>query len=151
MASLTQEQAQTFAAVLDTLIPPRDGLVGAGSLGLGDSVAREIDKMAGAIDTLCAGLAALESLVEPRAGEKFAALPGPVRAEALSAHAEADPGFLPGIIFHTYIAYYQDPRVVAALGMEPRPPHPQGYEIAPSDFESLTANVRTRDPFFRKV
>ena len=151
MASLTDTQQQTLGAVLDALIPAHEGLGGAGSLGLGDAVAREVDKMAGALETLGTGLAALDAAAGDRGAPTFAALEEAARTEALAAHAEADPGFLPGLVFHTYIAYYQDPRVVAALGLEPRPPHPEGYAMAPSDLETLTANVRTRPAFFRKA
>ncbi|MDH3686394.1 MAG: gluconate 2-dehydrogenase subunit 3 family protein [Myxococcales bacterium] len=147
MASLTDAQQQALGAVLDALIPPRDELAGAGTLGLGDAVEREIDKMAGALDALTDALAALDASTGTGS---FVALAESERAAALAAYAEADPGFLPGIIFHTYIAYYQDPRVIVALGLAARPPHPQGYEIAPSDFDALTARVRTREPFFRK-
>jgi len=147
MADLTPEQQQTLGAVLDALIPSRDEVAGAGTLGLGEGITRQIDKMAGALDALASGLAALDSST---GNGSFVELAEPDRAAALAAFAEADPGFLPGIIFHTYIAYYQDPRVIVALGLAARPPHPEGYEIAPSDFEALTAKMRTREPFFRK-
>ena len=150
MASLTTHQRQTLGAVLDALIPPRESLGGAGALGLGDAVAREVDKMSGALDALGTDLAALDAAGGSRGAAAFAALEEPERSEALAAHAETDPGFLPGLVFHAYIAYYQDPRVVAALGLEPRPPHPEGYAMEPTDLESLTANIRTRAAFFRK-
>jgi hypothetical protein len=38
--------------------------------------------------------------------------------------------------------------VVEALGLEPRPPFPKGYEVPPND-PALLDPVRRRAPFFR--
>jgi hypothetical protein len=51
---------------------------------------------------------------------------------AASAHA------LPPILaLHAFTGYYQHPRVVESLGLEPRAPHPQGYQMAPNDLSLL--------------
>jgi hypothetical protein len=64
--------------------------------------------------------------------------------------ASAQPGFLPGLMFLTYAGYYQDPRVVEALGLEPRPPFPKGYDMEPNEL-SLLDEVRQRPTLFRTV
>ena len=46
-------------------------------------------------------------------------------------------GFVLPLTFHAFIGYYQHPRVVEALGLEARPPHPQGYQVAPNDLTLL--------------
>ncbi|MDU9007090.1 hypothetical protein [Sedimentitalea todarodis] len=46
--------------------------------------------------------------------------------------------------------YYRDPRVMRALGMEVRPPFPQGFDVEPSDL-SLLEPVRKRASIYRKV
>ena len=58
------------------------------------------------------------------------------------------PAFLPGLVFQTYVAYYQHRDVVRALGLPPRPPHPEGYELEEGDL-TLLDPVRRRDPLFR--
>ena len=66
--------------------------------------------------------------------------------EAVREHtgfAFTEPDFVPGILFPTYVAYYQHPRVLEGLGQEPRPPFPKGYSLPPFD-ESLLAPVRSR-------
>jgi hypothetical protein len=63
--------------------------------------------------------------------------------------ATTEPGFLPGLIFHTYAGYYQNGRVMEALGLEPRPPHPAGYEMEPGDLTLLEA-VRRRPRMYRE-
>jgi hypothetical protein len=44
--------------------------------------------------------------------------------------------------------YYRDDRVMAALNMEPRPPHPVGFELEDSDW-SLLEPVRARGKIYR--
>ena len=81
--------------------------------------------------------------------DEYTALPQPERLEALNQVAAAQPVFLPGLVFQTYLAYYQHARVVEALGMPPRPPFPLGYEMQPSDLDSLLGEVRQRGKLYR--
>ena len=67
----------------------------------------------------------------------------------LNAHAPGDPGFLPGLVFQVYCAYYQHPRVLSGLGLEPRAPHPQGYPLEQPDLDALLAPVRARAKQYR--
>ena len=46
--------------------------------------------------------------------------------------------------------YYRDDRVLTALGIEPRPPFPKGYEVEQGDW-SLLDPVRARPPIYRKT
>ena len=46
--------------------------------------------------------------------------------------------------------YYRDPRVLEAIGVEPRPPFPKGYDVQQGDF-SLLDPVRARGPIWRGV
>ena len=46
--------------------------------------------------------------------------------------------------------YYRDDRVMEAIGMEARPPHPSGYELEAGDW-SLLEPVRARGEIYRKV
>lgn len=45
--------------------------------------------------------------------------------------------------------YYRDDRVVRSLGLEPRPPYPQGHVLEGGDW-SLLDPVRARPPFWRR-
>jgi hypothetical protein len=137
------EQRATLVAMLDALVPrSADGrLPGAGELGL----AAGIEEQLGAMCAFTArGLDALETLARERGARGFPALSERERAEVLNAHAAADPGFLPGLVFQVYSAYYQHPRVLSGLGLEPRPPHPKGYALEQPDLDSLLAPVRAR-------
>jgi hypothetical protein len=114
-------------------------------LGLASRIA-QIPELAEVIEQ---GLSALEELATRRGAEEYAALPQPERLGALNEVAAAQPVFLPGLVFQTYLAYYQHPRVVEALGMPPRPPFPLGYEMQPSDLDSLLGEVRQRGKIYR--
>ena len=144
----TEVQRATLVAMLDALVPRSgDGrLPGAGELGL----AAGIEEQLGAMCAFTArGLDALEALARDRGARDFSALPVEQRAEVMTAHAAADPGFLPGLVFQVYSAYYQHPRVLAGLGLEPRPPHPKGYALEQPDLDTLLAPVRARAKQYR--
>ena len=47
-------------------------------------------------------------------------------------------------------AYYQDARVLTALGMDARPPFPLGHHVEEGDW-SLLDPARKRAPFYREV
>jgi len=51
---------------------------------------------------------------------------------------------------HALVAqcYYRDDRVMRSLGMAPRPPFPQGFEVDEGDW-SLLDPVRARSPMYR--
>ncbi len=136
-------------ALLDCLIPPsRDGrLPGAGALGIGRYVAARLGASAA---VLLPGFAALDARARDRGGAKFVDLAPERRSEVVAAYASEDPGFLPGLIFHTYAGYYQEPAVQHALGMEGRPPHPKGYTVGPDD-PRLLDPVRARPTLYRKA
>jgi hypothetical protein len=142
--ALRPDQRSVLACVLDEIVPPSaDGrMPGAGALGLADAVERFVAN-AGALSGLANGLDAL-------AAQGFPTLPREQRAAALAAFAARETGFVPGLIFPTYTSYYQHPRVYHALGLDPRPPHPQGYTLEAGDFAKLEA-VRARGPIWRRA
>jgi hypothetical protein len=53
------------------------------------------------------------------------------------------------LTLHAFVGYYQNAQVAAALGLEPRPPHPHGYTMEPNDL-TLLDPVRHRPKFFRQ-
>jgi hypothetical protein len=144
---LTEPERAAFAALLDEVIPPSPerGLPGAGEIGL----AGEIDAAAPDLrPVLRQGLAALDEKARTRGLARFTDLARPERAAALGELVAQDPGFLPGIVYHTYARYYQQPPVLEALGLEARPPFPGGYPLEPLDPERL-AQIRARPRLWR--
>jgi len=150
--SLTPEQTRALSAVLDELIPPSaDGhLPGAGALGLASAIEDKMREQPDLRPAVLGGLDALDALAKQSGVAGFVDVPAGDRNELLNRLSAESPAFLPGLIFHTYVTYYYQPSVVEALGVPPRPPHPEGYAVPPSD-EGLLDAVRARGPLYRPV
>jgi len=113
-------------AVLDTLVPPSpDGrFPGAGELGCGSTVMAACTRMPGLAELVHRGLQELDRASQAAHGKHFAELDAASREQLLG-----EQSFVFPLVIQVYIAYYQHPRVLAALGLDPRPPHPGGYEL----------------------
>jgi hypothetical protein len=137
--------------VLDLLIPPSaDGrLPGAGALGLARYVEELLVTTPGPRPLVAQGLAALEAGVAARGARGFTGLPRGAQRALLDEVAQALPGFAPTLLFLVMTGYYREPRVLAALGLENRPPFPKGHAVADSDFSLLDA-VRRRGRRYRE-
>jgi hypothetical protein len=144
-------EARALAAVLDALVPAsEDGrLPGAGALDLVREVEEAVRRSPDLGVALRFGLAALEALAHRREPGGFAALAAPEREAALRELTAEQPGFVGGLLFHAYGAYYRHPRVLEGLGLEPRPPHPLGYAMETGDL-GLLDPVRRRPPLYRR-
>ena len=145
----TDDERRALAAVLDQLIPARpDGsLPGAGALGVGERV---VEKLGEAWPDIAAALSALDTEARERGATSFGELGDEEAESALNALGATHPGFLPGLVFHTYTTYYHHPRVLEQLGVPPRPPHPEGYSVEPGDLGLLDA-VRQRGRRYREA
>src|SRR5437763_1965747 len=119
--TFSDDQKQLLAAVLDQVIPPSaDGkLPGAGQRGLAQYIDAAVQHPPPLREMIAEGLNALARDAQTKYGCAFEQLGNDQQIELLNQQ-----GFLLPLIFHTYAGYYQDLRVVAALGREARPPHP---------------------------
>ena len=145
---LTREEARTLACILDAIIPKSDDgkLPGAGEIGLARDIVQRAPELRPAI---VQAIADLNELARQRGVEGFAELPSEARAEVLNEHESAGADLLRGLIFHTYVSYYQDGRIAIGLGLEARPPYPKGYELETGDLSLLDA-VRQRGKLYRE-
>jgi hypothetical protein len=146
------DERRALACLLDLVIPrSRDGrMPAAGELGLAAQIERVAQRDPGLRGALATGVAALGENARRRGGADFATLAEPDRLAALKEVAAAQPGFLPGLIFHTYVAYYQAGRVLEALGLAPQPPFPKGHVLEPFD-AALLEPARRRGKLYRDV
>jgi hypothetical protein len=148
--SFSAEQARVLADVLDDIIPPSpDGrLPGAGACGIVGVIDAALQPTPALREMVVEGLSALDDLARRRGAVGFAALPRPDKLAVMSELASSEHAFPPVLILHTFAAYYQSARIVAALGLEPRPPHPKGYAMEPDD-PTLLDVVRRRPKMYR--
>jgi hypothetical protein len=142
----SEQELRRLASVLDEIIPPSaDGrLPAAGQLGLARVIGDALQKTPDLRAMIAQGLSELDTLARDRKAAPFTALSRDDKVQLLN-----EQGFVLPLAFQTYIAYYQQPQVVAALGMDARPPHPGGYEMPPNDLSLLDA-VRRRAKGFRE-
>jgi Gluconate 2-dehydrogenase subunit 3 len=150
-SGLSLDERRALASVLDELIPPsEDGqLPGAGEIGLASHIERALRLRPELRAALVPGLAALDAIARGRGAPGFSDLSRRERLEVLRAAEVETPTFLPTLTFLTYVGYYENPRVLEALGLEARPPFPEGHEVEPTDF-SILDPVRERAPMYRK-
>jgi hypothetical protein len=137
------DEKRLLLGLLDAVVPPSaDGrLPGAGQLDLVEHIARTVREMPMLRPVVEYGLSALSELATKRPDRDLRAV--------LEAFAAGDQFFMPAFLFLVYSTYYQNPRVLAALGLEARPPHPKGHEMEPIDV-TLLDPVRRRAGMFRK-
>ena len=139
-----------LAYVLDDIIPPSDDgrLPGAGEIGLADYLDESLANMPELKQMVIEGLAALQRLATRRHPNGLDALSKQDRAAVLNELAASADAIPPVLMLHTFTGYYQHARVVEALGLESRPPHPIGYTMQSNDL-SLLDPVRRRDKMYR--
>lgn len=149
---LSDAQERALTPVLDEVIPPTDDgrLPGAGALGVARYVSHALGATPDMEAVIVRGLAALERIAGRQSPHGFAALGKDERMAALGEVLAEEPMFLGMVMFHTYVGYYRDPRVAAALGLAARPPHPEGFPVEPSDLATLLEPVRRRGKLYRE-
>jgi len=91
--------------------------------------------------------AALSRLNE-LAGGGFADRPEPQQTDAARRLRDEHPAMAAVLAAVVVRCYYRDERVMRSLGMEPRPPYPQGFEVEQGDW-SLLDPVRARGRIWR--
>ena len=130
-----------LAEAMDRLVPPVDGLPGAGTMGL----ASEVEQLASRHPPYhCALLAFIDTLA-PRWS---AGLTDAEKDAALSDLEKADGATFTAILELVYLAYYADPRVHERVGWRGGPLQPEGFALPPFNSEILDV-ARQRPPFWR--
>jgi hypothetical protein len=149
-SGFSEHQARVLACVLDHIIPPSDDgrLPGAGQAGVTALVDESLRKMPEVRGMIVQGLAALDALAQRRSADGFAALPRHEQAELMNELAASEHAFPPILLLHVYNGYYQLDRVLEALGLDARPPHPLGYDVKANDLRMLD-RVRKRARLYR--
>ena len=113
---------------------------GAGAAGIGAHVEGVLRTLPDLHAMVVEGLRELDTQARQQYARAFVEV-----GEAERAALVAMQGFSYALVPHAYVAYYQQDRVLEAIGIEPRPPHPEGYAVPPSDL-SLLDPVKARGP-----
>jgi len=144
---LTAHEKDVFNWALDRIIP-KGTRPGAGEIGLAGDLEEEMRRTPELLGAVARAVAALDARARASGAADFLAL-GEAEREAVMSEVEASTeAFPPMLMVQTFSAYYRHPRVLETLGLEPRPPHPKGYEMPPNDL-SLLDPVRKRGKLYR--
>ena len=138
---LKTSQQDKLAALLDAIIPANEekSLPSAKEL---DLIAYLSDQAADFIPILIHGLDDLD--------DQFAGLTPADRHPVVEELSKTQAALFNGLLFHALACYYQDDRVLEALGLGAGPPFPRGNEIVEGDM-SLLDPVLKRPRLYRKV
>ena len=147
---LSEEQRRLLVAVLDRIVPPREGLPGAGGLGVDAAIDRTLALTPTLRRLVLDGLAEIALAAERVTDKEFLALEAGAQ-EGVLRGVEADhPAFFAALVEHAYRGYYTRPEVQLAIGFFNRPPQPEGHALAPFRDELLQVQIN-REPFWRPV
>ena len=109
-----------------------------------------VEREGGMLPTLRQELRAVDARAQAETGRAFLDLTAAEQQTVVAAARAEAPEFLRGLALCAVTSYYQDDRVLAALGMEARAPFPTGYEVPSGDL-SLLAPVRGRGTIYREA
>ncbi len=131
-----------LAEAMDRLVPPVDGLPGAGAMGL----ASEVGAMAGQHAPYRRAL----SVFIEKLSVHWSAELAESRKDALLRELEAaDAATFTAVLELVYLAYYSDARVHRRIGWRGGPLQPQGFPLAAFNPDILQT-ARKRQPFWRQ-
>tara|TARA_Y100000588_G_scaffold286222_1_gene304038 strand:- start:28 stop:507 length:480 start_codon:yes stop_codon:yes gene_type:complete len=143
------ERPKILDVVLNLIIPPsEDGrLPGAAEYDVWGYICR----VAGSHSkTIRDELDRLEQRAYERFGKPLDALEYSVAQSFVDELRALEPEFLADLARQTVSFYYQQDRVLEAIGVEARAPYPQGFEVISGDL-SLLDPVRRRGTIYRKL
>ncbi len=138
-----EDDGKTLLAIVGHMIPAsaRHGVPGADDPAIYADILRSVGRDRQALTEALAA-------VEARAGAGFTALPRAEQAAILQDFRADEPALTSVIEAVTARCYYRDDRVMASIGIEVRPPFPEGYAVEEGDL-SLLDPVRARGPIWR--
>ncbi|MCM2310016.1 MAG: gluconate 2-dehydrogenase subunit 3 family protein [Steroidobacteraceae bacterium] len=140
---LSPHEAEVLRAVAGFMIPASSeyDVPGADDAAIFAEIAATLGRDT---DVARKGLRRLEEI----AGSRFAGLATEQKNAALLKLAGSDLPLLSALVMVVARCYYRDDRVMRSLGMEVRPPFPQGFELEQGDW-SLLDPVKARGRIWR--
>ena len=147
---LSPTHRELLDAVVDRIIPPGDGVPGAGEAGAAEHVEGICGVSPQSRALLTKGLKAVEAISGRTHAMQFVALSDGQKTEVLKQVETQQTEFFVVLVRETYSGYYSSPEVLRVKGLPLSAPQPEGYEIEPFD-ESLLEGVRKRGKAYRDV
>jgi hypothetical protein len=144
-APLRDAQRLALRRVAALMIPASEehGVPGADDEAIFADIVRSLGRDA---DAVRAALNRLDEL----AGSALADCADEARRAAMQRLREGDAALSAVLVSVVVRCYYRDDRVMRSLGMEPRPPFPEGFDVEQGEW-SLLDPVRARGRIYREV
>ena len=141
-APLTTEQRDILTALADTIVPASDdGLMpSAGALDFVGYLERSASDFLPELADILA-----------RFDTGFATQDAALRYELVKTFSEEAPASFQGLLAQVYGCYYQDDRVLEAIGVGAGPPFPRGNTIEEGDLSLLDAVMKNPTNWRRDV
>ncbi|MCE2404804.1 MAG: gluconate 2-dehydrogenase subunit 3 family protein [Dehalococcoidia bacterium] len=143
----SDSQLELVRAVLDRIVPPEADMPGAGEAAL-EYVDRAVGSRGDYRRLWGDGLARIEIAAWSRHKTRFIDLSRDEQEGVLTLVDAGEPHFFQSLVREAYAGYYSNPRVVALLGLEARPPQPGGHHVEQGSFDGLE-KVRRRGTVWR--
>jgi hypothetical protein len=147
---LSDGERDLLREVLNRIIPSGAGMPAAGEIGVEDAVEGSLRNDPAQRRLFLEGLIWIERTAWRGHDREFAALQADLKDAVLQSAECEQSSFFDLLVSLTYRSYYSDARVKAALGIENRPPQPDGNRL-PTFRAGLLDPVRARGPVYRKV
>ena len=150
MTDFTEPTTRALRALVDLVIPPSReyGIPGAGDEAIFAEILEAASSARGFVE---AAMTALDEQAAAHGNADFAELDADARETVATRFRESHDRFCRMVSGLVAQCYYRDPRVMSSLGMAPRPPFPEGYDLARDDDWSSLDPVRARGPIYRPV
>jgi hypothetical protein len=145
-AGVSGAQRRMLEILVDMMIPANGEFPSARAP---DIFARTLAGLQENVSIVGEGLVALDALAEEKYSASFQTLTAADRDELIAGFKPAHVAFVQILQARVISSYYQDDRVLRALGLPVRAPHPGGYEVPDTDW-SLLDPVRNRKPFYKE-
>ena len=145
---LSPAHRELLDAVVDRIIPPGDGVPGAGDVEAAEHVEGICGVSPQSRALLTKGLKAIEAISGRTHSKEFVDLSDREKTEVLKLVESQHEEFFAALVHETYSGYYSSPGVLQVKGLPLSAPQPEGYEIEPFD-ESLLDGVRRRGKAYR--
>jgi hypothetical protein len=144
---LSPEETNTLAILVSMVIPPSEKYQ---IPGADDStiLADILSTARNQVELIERGLQAINKHSSDSHDAAFTDLDHDTRMAIVDEFRRDEPGFMGVIASLTVQCYYRDARVMESLGMEARPPFPEGFELEQGDW-SLLDPVRDRGKIWR--
>lgn len=144
---LDADQTATLRLIVGAMIPASDefAVPGADDPVIFDDILSIVKTN---IDLVGTGLDAVDAIAQSRFGTRLIDLDEVDRETVFMEFSQSPATPMRYLVTITAQCYYRDDRVMASLGMEARPPFPDGFEIPQGDL-SLLDPVKERGPIWR--